>query len=103
MTGSRVLKWITGAFEVFLAIPVVGAAVVLGSAYTALGVMFILHVITLILSAKNKEPFYGSILGIITSVLAWIPLLGWILHLITGILLMVTAAQKSKPSVSNQS
>jgi len=100
MTGSRVLKWITGAFEVFLAIPVVGAAVVMGSAYTALGVMFILHVITLILSAKNKEPFYGSILGVITSVLAWIPLLGWILHLITGILLMVTASQKSKPSVS---
>ncbi|CAG7635927.1 hypothetical protein PAESOLCIP111_03720 [Paenibacillus solanacearum] len=100
MTGSRVLKWITGAFEVFLAIPVVGAAVVMGSAYTALGVMFILHVITLILSAKNKEPFYGSILGVITSVLAWVPLLGWILHLITGILLMVTASQKSKPSVS---
>ncbi len=100
MTSSRALKWITGAFEILLAIPILGAAIVIGSWYTVLGLTFILHAVTLVLSAKNKEPFYGSVLGIVTSALAWIPFLGWILHLITGILLMVTAAQKPR-QVSN--
>ncbi|WP_248927233.1 hypothetical protein [Paenibacillus hamazuiensis] len=96
MSSSRVLKWLTGAFELVLAIPVLGGVIVMGSSYTVLGIMFILHLITLILSANNKEPFYGSVLGIITSLLAWIPFLGWVLHLITGILLMVTGAQRPK-------
>ncbi|MHA6532189.1 hypothetical protein [Paenibacillus sp. BAC0078] len=96
MSSSRALKWITGSFEIILAIPLLGAAIVIGSGYTVLGLTFILHIITLVLSSKNREPFYGSVLGIITSVLAWIPFLGWVLHLITGVLLMVTAAQKPR-------
>jgi len=99
LTGSRILKWVTGSLEVFLAIPVVGAAIVMGSYYTVLGVMLILHIITLVLSATNNEPKYGSILGIVTSLLAWIPFVGWVLHLLSGIFLMVTAAQKPKPNV----
>ncbi|AIQ47411.1 membrane protein [Paenibacillus sp. FSL R7-0273] len=96
MTSSRTLKWITGAFEIILAIPILGAAIVMGSWYTVLGLTFILHLVTLILSSKNKEAYYGSVLGIITSLLAWIPFVGWVLHLITGILLMVTASQRSR-------
>lgn len=87
---------ITGALEIILAIPVLGGSIVIAMYWTPLGVMFILHLITLILLAKNKEPVYGSVLGIVTSIVAWIPIVGWIMHLITGILLMVSAAQKSK-------
>ena len=94
MTNSRIMKWVSGALEIILAIPVMGALIVMGSSYVALGVMLILHIVTLILSKNNKEPIYGSVLGIITSLLAWIPLVGWILHLLTGIFLMVTAAKK---------
>ncbi|WP_152397080.1 hypothetical protein [Paenibacillus guangzhouensis] len=100
MSGSRILKWITGSLEILLAIPVLGAAIVMGSYYTFLGIMLILHIITLVLSATNKEPKYGSILGIITSLLAWIPFVGWVLHLLSGIFLMVTAAQKARPNVN---
>ncbi len=96
MTGSRIMKWITGSLELVLAIPIFGAAIVLSSAYTALGLMLILHIVTLVLSVKNKEPYYGSVLGVITSVVAWIPLVGWIMHLLSAILIMVTAAQKGK-------
>lgn len=96
MTNSRVLKWITGSFEICLAIPLFGAAIVIGSYYTALGVMLVLHIVTLILSSKNNEPIYGSVLGIVTSLVAWIPFVGWILHLLSGIFLMVTAAKKAK-------
>lgn len=96
MGASKAMKWITGSFEIILAIPILGAAIVIGSAYSALGLMFILHVVTLILSSRNQESIYGSVLGIITSLLAWIPFVGWVLHLITGILLMVSGAQKTR-------
>lgn len=94
------MRWVTGALEIFLAIPIIGAAIVMGSWYTALGVMLVLHIITLVLSSSNKEPVYGSVLGIVTSLLAWIPFLGWLLHLLAGIFLMVSAAKKSNSNVT---
>lgn len=96
MSASRALKWIIGSFEIILAIPILGAAIVIGTGYSALGLMFILHLVTLILSSKNQESIYGSVLGIVTSLLAWIPFVGWVLHLITGILLMVSGGQKTR-------
>lgn len=98
MSNSRILKWVTGSCELILAIPLVGGLIVLGTWYTVLGVMLILHIITLVLSSRNREPVYGSVLGIVTSLLAWIPILGWVLHLITAILLMVAASKKAHHS-----
>jgi hypothetical protein len=92
------MKWITGALEILLGIPVLGAAIVIGGAYVPLGVMLILHIVTLVLSVKNNEVKYGSILGIITSLVAWIPFVGMTLHIITGILLMVSAANPGRPA-----
>ncbi|WP_276358407.1 hypothetical protein [Cohnella caldifontis] len=103
MSSSRVLKWVTGAFEIFLGIPVLGGLIIIGTYYTPLFVMFVLHVITLILSAKNKEAKYGSVLGIVTSLIGWIPIVGMILHIITGILLMVSAAKKEASSANTVS
>ena len=94
MTNSKILKWITGALEIFLGIPVLGGLIIIGTYYTPLFVMLVLHIVTLILSAKNREAKYGSVLGIVTSLVAWIPFVGMILHIITGILLMVSAAKK---------
>ena len=97
VTGSRVLKWVTGSMEAVLAIPFIGALIVIGSFYTVLVVMLILHIVTLVLSISNKEPYYGSIVGIVTSVIAWIPFVGWLMHLISTILLMITASQRPAP------
>jgi len=94
MSSSKILKWITGALEIFLGIPVLGGLIIIGTYYTPLFVMLVLHIVTLILSAKNREAKYGSVLGIVTSLVAWIPFVGMILHIITGILLMVSAAKK---------
>lgn len=96
MSNAKVLKWLTGLIEIVLAIPILGGLIVMGSGYTVLGVMFILHLITLIVSNKDNEPIYGSVLGIVTSLLAWIPFMGWLLHLISGVLLLISAAQKSR-------
>ncbi|MNO44947.1 hypothetical protein D3C76_352040 [compost metagenome] len=96
MSASRALKWITGSCEIILAIPFLGAAIVVFSGFSVLGLMFILHLVTLIVSSRYQESIYGSVLGIITSLLAWIPFVGWGLHLITGILLMVSGGQKTR-------
>ena len=103
MTSSKVMKWVTGAFEIFLGIPFLGGLIIIGTYYTPLVVMFILHIITLVLSSRNNEVKYGSILGIVTSLVAWIPFVGMIMHIVTGILLMVSAAKKEStqsPGVS---
>ncbi|GJM68398.1 hypothetical protein HMSSN036_06140 [Paenibacillus macerans] len=100
MSSSRILKWITGAFEIFLGIPFLGGIIIINLFWTPLFVMFILHIITLVLSKKNNEPIYGSVLGIVTSVIGWIPVVGMIMHIITGIMLMVSAAQKAKPHLN---
>jgi hypothetical protein len=94
MTASRIMKWVTGAFEAVLGIPVLGAAIVIGLMWIPLGIMLILHIVTLVLSKQNNEPIYGSILGIITSLVAWIPGVGIIMHILSAIFLMITAAKE---------
>lgn len=94
LSTSRILKWVTGGLEVILGIPVLGGALILSLAWTPLFVMAILHILTLILSVKDNGNKHGSILGIITSVIGWIPFVGMVLHIITAILLMVDAAKK---------
>jgi hypothetical protein len=91
MKISVALLWITGLAEAALAIPFIGGSFVISTGYTALGVMFVLHAITLFFCFREYSPKSGSILGIITSVLAWIPLIGWALHLLAAFVLIVSA------------
>ncbi|WP_251048060.1 hypothetical protein [Planococcus sp. ISL-109] len=92
MKTSVALLWITGLAEAFLAIPFIGGGFVISAGYSPLGVMFVLHAITLFYCFKEYSPKSGSILGIITSTLAWIPLIGWALHLLTAMVLLISAA-----------
>lgn len=93
MSSSRVLKWVSGGLEALLGIPVLGGTIILSLAWTPLAVMLVLHIVTLVLSRKNNEPFYGSVLGIVTSLVGWIPGVGMVLHILSAIFLMVTAAK----------
>jgi len=88
---STTLKWVTGGLEAFLGIPILGGAIVIGFGWTPLLVMLILHIVTLVFSANEFQNKHGSILGIITSLLAWIPIIGMFLHMITGLLLLIDA------------
>lgn len=100
MSISRILKWISGGLEALLGIPVLGGSIILGLAWTPLIVMAILHIITLIFSSKENENKHGSILGIVTSVVGWIPFVGMVLHIISAVILMVDAAKKPKHDVT---
>ncbi|MBU9720151.1 MULTISPECIES: hypothetical protein [Bacillaceae] len=96
MKNSTLFKWITGGLEAFWGIPLIGGTLILSLAWTPLFFMLILHIVTLILSIRDNRKYHGSIMGIITSCLAWIPILGMILHIITGVLLLVDAYQTQK-------
>lgn len=96
MSLSRLMKWITGAGEALLGFPILGASIIIGNFYVPLFIMLILHIITLVIAKNEKTSTTGSILGIITSCIAWIPLVGMTMHIITAIVLFIDAAQPEK-------
>lgn len=97
MSNSRIMMIIAGVLEAILAIPVLGGSIVIGLLYFPLLVMLIIHIVGLVLSLKDGTSKYGSIVGIVTSLVAWIPLVGWTMHLLSAILLFISAAtSKSK-------
>ncbi|MFC4411592.1 hypothetical protein ACFOZY_14285 [Chungangia koreensis] len=95
MRISTGMKWLTGLCEVVLGIPFIGASIIIGSGWSALGVMLILHAITLILSIRDMEGKGGPILGLVTSVVGLIPFVGMVLHWITSITLLISAYRET--------
>ena len=89
MKSSRLLKLVTGLFEGFLAIPILGWFVATGFAYTPLIIMFILHIVTIIVSSNERTSIVGSVTGVIASVLGWIPVLGMFIHFIAFVVLIL--------------
>ncbi|KXH79315.1 hypothetical protein [Sporosarcina sp. HYO08] len=98
MNFSTGMKWITGIAEGFLAIPIIGGAFVISSGYSALGVMFVLHAITLLLSIRERQGRFASILGLVTSVVSFVPLIGWLFHLLTAGALFISAIMSKRSS-----
>ena len=97
------LKLASGIAECFLGIPLLGAAFVMGFAYVPLLIMLALHIVTLVFYVKNNGRYAFSILGIVTSCVAWIPGVGFVMHIVTGILLIVEASKEFKETQHNQS
>ncbi|WP_173917309.1 hypothetical protein [Halobacillus sp. Marseille-Q1614] len=96
MNRTTILKWITGICEGLLAIPIAGGTFIVSMTWTPLLFMFVLHTITLIISIKDARFSSGSILGMITSFLGAIPFVGWVMHTITAIVLLIDAAVETK-------
>ncbi|UOQ43857.1 hypothetical protein MUN89_18570 [Halobacillus salinarum] len=92
MKISTLLKWITGIAEALLAIPVAGGLFILSTGWGALMFMFVLHLITLIFSIREQRFSSGSILGLITSMVGAIPIVGWLMHSITALVLLIDGA-----------
>ena len=86
---SKTLKLVTAILETIWGIPILGGILILASYWSILGIMLVLHIITLIFSVKENKGKVGSILGIVTSVVGWIPIVGMIMHIITAIFLWI--------------
>ncbi|WP_159884642.1 hypothetical protein [Paenibacillus puerhi] len=91
MKISQVFILISAILEAILGIPFLGGTIVISMGYSPLGIMFILHVITLALALREQGPKLGSIVGILTSLIAWIPFVGMVMHILTAILLFFTS------------
>jgi hypothetical protein len=98
VSASRLMKFVTGGMEAFLGIPILGGVFILSTGYTPLWVMLILHIVTLLLSSKENTVKLGSILGIVTACLAWIPFLGMLLHILTAVVLLLNALFENSSS-----
>ncbi|GIO25270.1 hypothetical protein [Oceanobacillus sp. J11TS1] len=96
MVLSQFMQLLTGIFEGLLGIPLFGGMYIMGSGYTPLFVMLVLHIITLIIAKRDGRWIAGSVLGIITSILGFIPIVGMILHWITCIVLIISVFQPRK-------
>ncbi|MDG5473357.1 hypothetical protein P6709_16595 [Jeotgalibacillus sp. ET6] len=95
MKTSTTLKWITGGLEAFFAIPIIGGTVIITLSWAPLWIMLGLHIVTLIFSVKEFEKRTGSIVGIVASVIGFIPLAGFIMHVAASIILLIDAAKTS--------
>lgn len=96
MSNVKTLLLITGIFEIIIGVPVLGGLIVINMLYVPLVVMLALHIVTLVLASQHNADKHGSILGIVTSVIAIIPVVGMIMHLITGVLLLVSASKSDR-------
>ncbi|MFE5322992.1 hypothetical protein ACFQ88_30380 [Paenibacillus sp. NPDC056579] len=90
MSNARALLLVTGILEGILGIPFLGGIIILSLSYAPLFIMFVLHIITLLLALRENKDRHGSIAGIVTSAIGWIPFVGMILHIITAILLLLS-------------
>ena len=93
MSTSKILKWVTGGLEALLGVPILGATIVIGFLWIPLAVMLVLHIVTLVITKQEGGTTTGSILGIVTSCVAWIPFVGMVMHILSAIFLMMDAAK----------
>nr|WP_106783101.1 hypothetical protein [Lysinibacillus timonensis] len=96
MKWSSFAKGITGTFEAILAIPLFGGLMVLMSSWQLLTIALVLHIITFAIAISNRTSVAPSILGIVTSLIAFIPIIGWFMHVITAICLYISAYRDSR-------
>ena len=88
--NSKNIKLISAIFETILAVPFLGGFFVLMTAWMLLAVGLVLGIVGVIICSKEKTNKSGHILQIITSCIGWIPVIGWLMHLITAVVLWQT-------------
>lgn len=93
MSTSRILKWVSGGLEAILAIPFIGATIIIGFFWLPLLFMLALHIVTLVLTRRDGGAYTGSVLGIITSCIGWIPFVGMVMHILSAVFLMIDATK----------
>lgn len=93
---GKLFKWGTFAYEAFLALPVIGGTFVLANAWAPLGIAFLLHAVAIIILLREGGSIIGNAVGVITSLVAWIPFIGWFMHGITALILLVEGISGSR-------
>ncbi|MNI58138.1 hypothetical protein D3C73_1132350 [compost metagenome] len=93
---GKLFKWGTFTYEAFLALPFIGGAFVVANAWVPLGIAFLLHAAAVIILLRERGPVVGNLIGIVTSVVGIIPFVGWIMHAVTAIVLLLEGLFSSR-------
>lgn len=88
-TLNRYYKIFIGLFELLLAVPFLGASIVIGSGWTVLGFLMFLHIVGIVISILTNQTKTGHVVGVVANLIAVIPFVGMLAHAITGIFLLV--------------
>lgn len=99
----RVTKWVAGGIEALLGIPILGAAIIIGTLWIPLVIMLAFHIFNLVVSKKENLPITGCVLGIVGNALGWIPFVGMIMHILTAIFVMMEAYKTNVEEVEAKS
>lgn len=99
MRISTILKWITGGFEALLGVPFLGGLFIVSNGWTPLFIMGILHIVTIVFAVQENETKAGNILGLITSVIGWIPFVGMIMHMVSAVVILIDAYRSDRNAV----
>lgn len=93
---AKLFKWGTFAYETFLALPLIGGLFVVANGWVPLAIAFLLHAVAVVILQRERKPIIGNVLGIFTSIIAFIPFVGWIMHGITALVLLFEAISSSR-------
>lgn len=95
----NIMKWVTGGLEALWGIPVLGGTLIIGMFWIPLAIMLVFHIVVVVIAYQNGIKAYGNVLGIVTSVVGVIPVVGMILHILSAVFIMVDAANQQKKLV----
>jgi len=79
------LKLGLAILETIFAIPVLGMVFIVGLVWIPLAIALVGHIIALVFSVKYQTKKTAPIMGIIAATVGLIPIVGWILHILTAI------------------
>lgn len=88
-TNTKMYKIITACIELFLGIPIVGGAIILANGWWPLTILLGVHILGLVMSSKHNKCKTGHIIGIACNIIGVIPFVGMIMHICTGIVLLI--------------
>ncbi|GGE68676.1 hypothetical protein [Priestia taiwanensis] len=81
------LKGVNGVLELLIAFPFLIGLSSLAKIWELLVIMFFLHMLTLLLLIITKLSYKtGSLLGLLASIVGFIPFIGMLLHISTAVL-----------------
>lgn len=93
---AKLFKWGTCLYEAFLALPLIGGLFIIVNGWVPLAIAFLLHAVAIVILQRERKPIAGNVLGIITSILAFIPIVGWIMHGVTALILLMEGVSASR-------
>lgn len=80
--------------ETLFAIPILGGTIILGLMWIPLALALVLHIVALVFTQKANSSKTGPIIGIVASVLGFIPFVGWLLHVSAAVFNWIGAFKK---------